>query len=151
MLFIEELGTTHEIKNERGKSLTCVLLTERHNPMLGLAKIICHLGKEVQLELRVRQHHLLHAQPSNAIDPRWGDRLGRVDISTVFGTAQKIAWHPECQTLPAAIFGASAYPNDPFIYEIEEPGIFPLRVDGISTAPVDECRCVVKEPLLFLA
>jgi hypothetical protein len=149
--FVEELWKTQEIKNEGGKTLTGVLLTECHDPMLGLAKIICHLRKKVQLELRVRQHHLLHSQPRNAIDSGWADRLCRVDISTVLGTPQKIAWYPERQNLPAAIFGASAYPDDTFINEVEKPGSFSLREDGTSAAPVDEHRCVVEEPLLFLA
>ena len=119
--------------------------------MLGLAKIVCDLRKKVQLELRVRQHHLLHSQPCNAIDSCWADRLCRVDVSPVLGTTQKIARHPECQNLPAAIFGASAYPENPFLYEVEETRIFALSEDDTSTAAVAERRCALKEIFLFLA
>jgi hypothetical protein len=53
--------------------------------------------------------------------------------------------------LPAAILGASAYPDDSFIYEVEETGIFSLSEDDTSTAPVDERRCALEELFLFLA
>jgi hypothetical protein len=135
-LLIEELGEMQEIKNERGKTLTRVLLTECHDTMLGLTEIIGAFHKQVQLKLRFRQHHLLHSLPSDAIDSGWTDRLCRVDVSSVLGTTQKIAWHPECQNLPAAIFGASAYPDDPLIDEIEEAGILALGEDAASTTPI---------------
>jgi hypothetical protein len=53
--------------------------------------------------------------------------------------------------LPAAIFGASAYPENPFIYEVKETGIFSLSEDATSPAPVDDRRCALEEVFLFLA
>ena len=85
-LFIEEFGEMQKIKNERGKTLTRVLLTECHDAMLGLAEIVGPFHKKVQLELRFRQHHLLHSLPRDPIDSGWTDRLRRVDVSSVLGT-----------------------------------------------------------------
>jgi hypothetical protein len=150
-LLIEELGEMQEIKNERGKTLTRVLLTECHDTMLGLTEIIGAFHKQVQLKLRFRQHHLLHSLPSDAIDSGWTDRLCRVDVSSVLGTTQKIAWHPECQNLPAAILGAPAYADDSFIDEVEKIGSFSFGEDNISTAPVDERCRALEELLLFLS
>src|SRR6266849_8463078 len=116
-----------QIKNERGKALTGVLLAECHDPMLGLAKIICHFREKVELQLRVRLHQLLHAQPGDAIESGGADRLGRVDVSTVVRTTQNIARHPECQNLTAAIFGKSNYPADTVINEVIDPGRSSLR------------------------
>src|SRR5712671_6983289 len=140
-----------QIKNERGKALTGVLLAECHDPMLGLTKIICHFGEKVELQLRVCLHQLLHAQPGDAIKSGGADRLGRVDISAVLRTTQNIARHPKCQNLTAAIFGASTYSDDAFINKVEEPGSFSLGKNRTSAAPVDERRCVVEEPFLFLS
>jgi len=151
LLFIEELGKTQQIENERGKALTRVLLTEGHDSMFGLTKIVGPLHKQMQLELWFGQHHLLHPLPRNAIDSGWSDGLCRVDVSSVLGTTQKIARHPECQNLPAAVFGASAYANDPLIDKIEEAGIFALGEDRACTAPVDECRRILEELFLFFA
>ena len=47
LLFIEKLGKTQQIKNERGKALTRVLLTQCHDPMFGLTKIVGHLHEQM--------------------------------------------------------------------------------------------------------
>src|SRR6266567_6028803 len=88
---------------------------------------------------------------SDAIESGGADRLGRVDISTVVRTTQNIARHPKCQNLTAAIFGTSTYPADTFINEVEEPGSFSLGENRTSATPIDEGRCVVEEPFLFLS
>src|SRR6266567_931160 len=88
---IEEFGMRQQIENERGQALIGVLLTEYHDPMLGLAKIIRHLHEQAHVKLRVRQHHLLHSLPRNAIEFGRTDRLCGVDVSSVLGTTQKIA------------------------------------------------------------
>jgi hypothetical protein len=53
--------------------------------------------------------------------------------------------------LPAAIFGASANPENSLIYEVEETRFFALSEDDTSTAPVDDHRCVLEEMFLLLA
>ncbi|HXJ02315.1 MAG TPA: hypothetical protein VNH44_13915 [Micropepsaceae bacterium] len=149
-LLIEEFRNAPEIENEGGKTLTRVLLAEDHDPMLGLAKIIHDLDEQMELDLRFGQHRQLHPMPWDAVYFGGTDGFRGVDVLPVLRKTEKIARHPECENLPAAIFGVPVYPNDSLIDDEKKIGRLPFGEKGVPASPIGEQRRIVEKAVLFL-
>src|SRR5882762_11219297 len=104
-----------------------------------------------QLQLGLREKHLLQALPGKPIEPGGAYGLGRIDVAAAIGKPEQIARRPEGEDLPVSVVRVATDSHDSLIDEVDETGGLPFRVQMASAAPaVDNC-CNALQALLLIA
>src|SRR5215831_19350522 len=90
-LLVEPVRDGDELEQERRKPLSRRLDSQRHDTRLRLAKVISELVEQMELQLRLVRHHLLHALPRHAIEAGRANRLRGIDIAAAIGNSEYVA------------------------------------------------------------